>query len=71
MATSKPPLGTEIALIDNVALIVELPATEAAALAMFLKRLPPKAISQSASDATARREMRTAVEKLKYALADA
>jgi hypothetical protein len=66
-----PPIKIKSALIDNVALIVEMPGTEALALAKFLKSLTTKAIRQYASDETACREIRSAVDKLKYALADA
>jgi uncharacterized protein (UPF0147 family) len=67
------PIKTESAviLIDHVALIVEMPGAEAVALAKFLKSLSIKVLRQYASDETACREIRAAVDKLKYALADA
>ena len=65
------PIKIRPALIDNVALIIEMPGTEAVALVKFLKTLSTKALRQYASDETACREIRAAVDKLKYALADA
>jgi hypothetical protein len=71
METVVPPIKMKPTLIDNVALIVEMPGTEAVALAKFLKSLSIKALRQYASDETACREVRSAVDKLKCALADA
>jgi hypothetical protein len=65
------PIKIKPALIDNIALIVEMPGTEAVALAKFLKSLSTKTLRQYAPDETAWREIRAAVDKLKYALADA
>jgi hypothetical protein len=66
-----PPIKVKSALIDNVALIIEMPGTEAVALSKFLKRLSMKVLRQYASDEAASREIRGAVDKLKYALTDA